>query len=296
MLLRRAVFTVAFAAMAFGALSSAAASAQPLDLEVYNPGEHAVFPVSSEIITGKHDAILIDAQFQRDDAEALVQKIKASGKKLTAVYISQSDPDYYFGLDVIHAAFPQAKIVATKETVAGIKATMDGKFAYWGPILKGNAPKKLVLPEVMSGQRLMLEGKALEIKGLNGPSPERSYVWIPSLKTVVGGVVVASGIHVWTADTQTPESRANWQATLRGIEALKPVTVVPGHYLGEMPKGVAAVTFTSDYLTTFEQAAAKADNSAALVAAMKQAYPGLGDDASLELSAKVIKGEMKWPQ
>jgi hypothetical protein len=29
---------------------------------------------------------------------------------------------------------------------------------------------------------------------------------------------------------------------------------------------------------------------------MKQRYPGLADTSSLELSAKVIKGEMKWPQ
>ena len=31
------------------------------------------------------------------------------------------------------------------------------------------------------------------------------------------------------------------------------------------------------------------------IAAMKQRFPGLEGDASLELSAKVAKGEMKWP-
>ena len=53
--------------------------------------------------------------------------------------------------------------------------------------------------------------------------------------------------------------------------------------------------FTADYLKTFEREAAKAKDSAALVAAMKQHYPSLGQVSSLELSAKVIKGEMKWP-
>ncbi|MCC5364882.1 MBL fold metallo-hydrolase, partial [Staphylococcus aureus] len=89
-------------------------------------------------------------------AEALVQKLKASGKTLTTVYISQSDPDYYFGLDVIRAAFPRAKIVATPQTVAAIKASRDGKLAYWGPILKDNAPKTLVLPDVLSADHLTL--------------------------------------------------------------------------------------------------------------------------------------------
>ncbi|MCD5981329.1 MULTISPECIES: MBL fold metallo-hydrolase [Pseudomonas] len=290
-MLRSALFALSFATL----FPLAAQAADPLKIDVYNPAEKAIFPVSSELITGQHDAVLIDAQFQRNDAEALVQKIKASGKKLTTVYISHSDPDYYFGLDVIQAAFPEAKIVASEPTVKAIKASMQGKLAYWGPILKDNAPAKLVLPEVLKGDHLTLEGQPLEIKGLQGSAPQRSYVWIPSLKAVVGGVVVSSGIHVWIADTQTPKSRQDWLATLKGIEALKPVTVIPGHYLGEVPEGTKAVTFTADYLKSFEEHAAKAKDSAALIDAMKKAWPQLAEPSSLELSAKVIKGEMKWP-
>ncbi|SDI29738.1 MBL fold metallo-hydrolase [Paraburkholderia phenazinium] len=291
----RAIRTLLGAAIAAAGLISQVASAAPLHLEVYNPGDKGVFPVSSEIITGEHDAVLVDAQFQRVDAETLVRKIEASGKTLTMVYISQSDPDYYFGLDVIQAAFPKAKIVASPETVAAIKASMDGKLAYWGPILKGNAPRRLVLPELLQGARLTLEGHAIEIKGLEGPDPARTYLWIPSLKTVAGGVVVNSGTHVWVADTQTRESRINWLTTLDNIEALEPTTVVPGHFIGPMPKGLDAVRFTADYLKTFELAAAKANNSGELISAMKAAYPTLADVSSLELSAKVIKGEMQWP-
>lgn len=33
-----------------------------------------------------------------------------------------------------------------------------------------------------------------------------------------------------------------------------------------------------------------------LTSKMEQAYPNLDDKSSLELSAKVIKGEMQWPQ
>ncbi|MBI6703204.1 MBL fold metallo-hydrolase [Pseudomonas viridiflava] len=290
-MLRSALFALSFATL----FPLAAQAADPLKIDVYNPAEKAIFPVSSELITGQHDAVLIDAQFQRNDAEALVQKIKASGKKLTTVYISHSDPDYYFGLDVVQAAFPEAKIVASEPTVKAIKASMQGKLAYWGPILKDNAPTKLVLPDVLKGDHLTLEGQPLEIKGLQGPAPQRSYVWIPSLKAVVGGVVVSSGIHVWVADTQTPKSRQDWLAALKGIEALKPTTVIPGHYLGEAPEGTKAVTFTADYLKSFEEHAAKTRDSAALIDAMKKAWPQLAEPSSLELSAKVIKGEMKWP-
>jgi glyoxylase-like metal-dependent hydrolase (beta-lactamase superfamily II) len=297
-LLSTAALTAALTAML--SLSSLAQAAQPLKLEVYNPGVNSMFPVSSEIVTGQAEAVLIDAQFQRNDAEALVQKIKATGKKLTTVYISHSDPDYYFGLDVVQAAFPDAKIVATPQTVAAIQASKDGKLAHWGPVLKDNAPKALVVPEALAGDSITLEGRKIQVVGLDGPTPERSFAWIPSLKAVVGGIPVSANIHVWVADTQTPQSRRDWLQTLDRIAALHPKTVVPGHYLpnanGSAPYTVASVKFTRSYLQAFEIEAAKAEDSGELVAAMKKRYPALKDASSLELGAKVIKGEMKWPQ
>jgi hypothetical protein len=55
------------------------------------------------------------------------------------------------------------------------------------------------------------------------------------------------------------------------------------------------VGFTADYIPAYDEEAAKAKNSSELIAAMKQRYPTLGALPSLELSAKVSKGEMKWP-
>ncbi|MFJ5253088.1 MBL fold metallo-hydrolase [Serratia liquefaciens] len=292
---KKSLLTLAFAGIA--TVSTFATAANTLTMEVYNPGEKSVFPVSSEIISGKHEVALIDAQFQHNDAEALVKKIKATGKKLTTVYISHSDPDFYFGLDVIKAAFPEAKIIASPGTIEEINATKDGKVAYWGPILKDNAPKAVVVPQALQGDSFTVDGQKVEVKGLTGPTPERTYVWIPALKAVVGGVPVAGdNIHPWIADNQTVESRAHWQQTLEGIKALKPEVVVPGHFLPGADQTLKSVTFTQNYLTTLEAELPKAKDSAALVAAMKKHYPDLKDESSLELSAKVLKGEMKWPQ
>jgi len=291
----KSLLTLAFAGIT--TFSAYATAANTLTMEVYNPGEKSVFPVSSEIISGKHEVALIDAQFQRNDAEELVKKIKATGKKLTTVYISHSDPDFYFGLDVIKAAFPQAKIIASPGTIKEINATKDGKVAYWGPILKDNAPKAVVVPQALQGDSFTVDGQKVEVKGLTGPTPERTYVWIPALKAVVGGVPVAGdNIHPWVADNQTVESRAHWQQTLEGIKALKPNVVVPGHFLPGADQTLKSVTFTQNYLTTLEAELPKTKNSAELIASMKKHYPNLKDESSLELSAKVLKGEMKWPQ
>ncbi|WP_295998706.1 MBL fold metallo-hydrolase [Rugamonas sp.] len=269
----------------------AASAAAPLKLEVFNPGEAAIFPVASVLVTGKTDAVLIDAQFSRGEALKLVERIRASGKKLTTVYISHGDPDFYFGLDVVKAAFPDAKIVATPQTIAAIEKKAQAKVAFWGPILKQNAPHGIVVPQPLQGNEIKLEGQSLKIAG---PTPERSYVWIPSIKAVVGGVVLFGDLHVWTADTQTAQSRQDWLTTLAGIEALKPVTVVPGHFKVGASMTPQSIAFTHDYLVSFALATAKAANSAELIASMKQQYPSAGLDAALGTSAKVAKGEMQW--
>lgn len=117
------------AATALFATTINLAQAETLTLDVYNPGNNSVFPVSSEIISGSSEVVLIDAQFQKNDAQQLVDKIKKLNKKLTTIYISHSDPDYYFGLDTLTNAFPEAKVIATANTVEAIKATKDGKLA-----------------------------------------------------------------------------------------------------------------------------------------------------------------------
>ncbi|MFJ4347959.1 MBL fold metallo-hydrolase [Pseudomonas sp. NPDC089401] len=275
-------------------LAGPALAAEPLQLEVYNPGEAAIFPVSSVIVSGEKDAILVDAQFGKAQAEQLVRRLHAGGKHLTTIYISHGDPDYYFGLDTLTQAFPNAKVVASAATVAHIRQTMDAKLAYWGPQMGADKPARLVLPQVLEGHGLTLEGKALDVVGLDGPQPDRSFVWIPSIKAVVGGVVVSEHIHVWMADTQTAKSHADWLATLAKIETLAPRTVVPGHYLGQGSHSLDAVRFTASYIRDFDAETAKASNAGALIQAMKQHYPGLADESSLELGAKVAKGEMKW--
>lgn len=283
-----------FASLILLGVAGAALAAEPLRVEVYNPGPQAIFPVSSVLVTGEKEAVLVDAQFARPQAEELVKRIHQSGKTLTAIYISHGDPDYYFGLQTITEAFPKAKVLATAQTVAHIKQTKDGKLAYWGPQMGDGAPGKVIVPKVLEGNRIELEGRQLQIIGLDGPQPERTFVWIPSTKTVLGGVVLSSNIHVWMADTQSAKSHADWLATLAHIEKLQPETVIPGHFLPGERKSIDAARFTADYIKTFDAETAKAKDSNALVAAMKAHYPALGDESSLEFSAKVAKGEMKW--
>ncbi|KTA84528.1 MULTISPECIES: Vmh family MBL fold metallo-hydrolase [Aeromonas] len=272
-------------------LLSGAALAGPLTVTVYNPGEKAIFPVSSSLVAGDKEAILIDAQFDVKNGQALVDMIKKSGKQLTTVYISAGDPDFYFGLEPIMAAFPGVKVLADQHVIDHINKTKDDKLTYWGPILGEGAPKSLTVPQVLTANHLTLEGEKIEIKEMNTPT---AYLWAPSIKTAFGGVPVYHGVHVWMADSQTKEARAHWVKTLNELQAMKPERVVPGHFLGTEPKGTEAVTFTRDYVQRFEQELATSKNSGELIESMKKAFPSLPVDDGLAIGAKVNTGEMKW--
>lgn len=60
---------------------------------------------------------------------------------------------------MIKAAFPDAKIIATQATIDAINASKDGKVAHWGPVLKENAPKEIVVPQPLEGDSFTVDGK-----------------------------------------------------------------------------------------------------------------------------------------
>lgn len=283
------------AAAAALTLSAVAAHAQaaPLNLEVYHADANS-FNVNAVLVTGKTDAVLLDTGFTRADAMRIAAMVLDSRKTLKTIYISQPDPDYYFGIDILKSYFPDVKVVATAPTIKKIEATLPAKLSFWPPKMGANAPKHVSLPDVLDGNTITLEGQKLEVRGTDDSLPHRSYMWIPSIKAVVGGVNVFAGLHVWTADAASAEDRATWSKKLSDIVALKPAVVVPGHSAPGAAQDVTQVAFTQEYLQRWDVEMKKANNSASLIGAMKAAYPSAGLGIALDIGAKVATGEMKW--
>lgn len=268
------------------------ANKQALELDIYQADGNS-FYVSSVLVKGETEAVLIDAQFTLADAHQVVANILRSGKKLKSVYVSHGDPDYYFGLQVIKQAFPDVAIYATEETVKHISNTIDKKLAFWGPKLGSNGPTKTFIPEVLKADSLTVDGELLEIKGLK-QHPKRTFVWIPSIKAVVGGVPVYGETHLWIADAATKSSRKEWLSILDSITALQPITVVPGHATVDASKTLASVEFSKNYLLTYEKALEKVNSSQELIDVMNNKYPNAVLPIALEIGAKVATGEMSW--
>lgn len=267
--------------------------ASPLSLSVYHAGADS-FHVNSVLVSGKTDAVLLDTGFTRADALRIAAMVLDSHKTLKTIYISQPDPDYYFGINLLKSYFPQARVVATAATVRKIEATLPTKLAFWPPKMGANAPQGVSLPEVLNTDALELEGQTLEIRGTNDRLPHRSYVWIPSIQAVVGGVNVFGGLHVWTADATSAEDRAAWARKLSDIAALQPKVVVPGHSAPGAAEDVSQVVYTQTYLQRWDAALKTTKSSAELIDTMKAAYPDAGLGIALDIGAKVAKGEMAW--
>ena len=276
------------------ALAFAAQAAQPLTVKIYNADGNS-FNVNSTLVYGDKEAMVIDAGFTRADALRIAANVLDSGKQLTTIYVSQADPDYYFGVEALKEVFPQADVVTTPAVLEKLTAKMAGKVAFWGPQMGANAPRKPVAPRALVGNALTLEGQTIEIRGTQGVLAHRPYAWIPSIKAIVGNIGVFGGMHVWTADTQSVAERAAWVAQLDEMAALKPELVVPGHMKSGTKVDASTIAFTKDYLQTFEKQLTAGKDGAAVIEAMKKSYPQMTDGVgSLEMGAKVNKGEMKW--
>lgn len=253
------------------------------------------FEVTSVLLEGKKDAVLIDAQFSNEEAQHVVDMIKKTGKTLTAVFISQADPDFYFGLALIADNFPDTEIISTAQTAYLIDATKDSKLEIWGPGLKEYAPKKFIVPTAVTDNYFMLEDIRIEIRQRTD-DPDYSYLWIPSLRTILGGVYLFDNMHLWLADPQFESYTGNWTNTLADMDALNPEYTIPAHFAMDRSnmKGDEAIKFTRRYLADFKKAAAAAKESKELIAAMKSLYPDADGEPLLELAAKVVKGETTW--
>jgi glyoxylase-like metal-dependent hydrolase (beta-lactamase superfamily II) len=73
--------------------------------------------MSSTLIAGKRDAVLIDAFITVEQASALAYWVAASGKKLTTIYATHGHGDHFFGAGTVLERFPRARFIATPGVV-----------------------------------------------------------------------------------------------------------------------------------------------------------------------------------
>ena len=249
---------------------------------------------TSVLVTGETEALVVDAAFTRADGHRIVAEVLDSGKRLTTVVITAGDPDFYFGAEVIADAFPEAAFLAPADVIEHIQHSYEGKLKAWAH-LGPNLPTRLVDITPLTDTVLTVDDTSLEVRRGSDQLGDRAwYVFEPGSRSLIGGVLLFEGLHVWTADSATRELRAEWIRVLDTLEALQPTYVVAGHRTAGAPTDLTAIAHTREYLELFEKTIAESSDAAEAEASLVAAYPDAGLKIAAGLGTKVAKGEMTW--
>lgn len=194
-------------------------------------------PISTTLIYGKNEAILIDTAFSVAQSEDLADWLHQTleGRNLTTIYVTHGHGDHFFGGQTLKEYFPHVEMVATADTVKHMHQQLEPSYfaSFWESILPaaqlGNQTELFVeaLPE---DGKTYLEGHLIQaIEVGQGDTYASTIIHVPSLQLVVCGDVVYGHAHQWLLETSTPELMEAWISAIESIEALRPEIVIAGH-------------------------------------------------------------------
>jgi glyoxylase-like metal-dependent hydrolase (beta-lactamase superfamily II) len=248
-------------------------------------------PTTSTLIYGEREAILVDAQFIKNDINDLGNVIKKLDKTLTTIFITHGHADHYYGIDLLAERFPGVRVVATPKVVDDIVARGQQDLATFSAWFGGNLAVPTSIPEPLDDDGLVIEGHRLQVIDVDQAdiSPS-SAVYVPQLDAVIAGDLAYNGIHQMLALTGPAEWK-RWAASVEDIAALRPKTVVAGHKKPEASDddGEAILANTKDYILDFARIAEAAASPEEIIKAMQDRYPDHGNITTLLVSAQTAK-------
>jgi glyoxylase-like metal-dependent hydrolase (beta-lactamase superfamily II) len=109
------------------------------------PGDEPMWsPMSSTLIHGERDAVLVDTLVTFDQVDALADWIEGFAKRRVAVYITHGHADHWIGLGRLRERFRDVATWARPKVHdrALFEATNPGLAAYWQSIFPGEVPQQ----------------------------------------------------------------------------------------------------------------------------------------------------------
>ncbi len=251
-------------------------------------------PISSTLISGEHDAVLVDTPITVDQNLKLVDWIVSSGKNLTAIYATHGHGDHFFGVNTIQKRFPKARFVATREAIEVMRkqASVPVVRAYWEPRFPGQIDSTLVIADELVEGVIELEGEQLVVVPLGHTDTDSTTcLHVPSIGLVVCGDALYNDVHLHLGESDA-EGRKEWIAALDTIESLKPVAAIAGHKRPDAADTPSNIEATRKYIRDFDRVASQTKTAIELYNKMLAIYPERVNPAVLWISAKAVKSGM----
>jgi glyoxylase-like metal-dependent hydrolase (beta-lactamase superfamily II) len=267
------------------ALAAGAARAGSLAVQSYT-GSGTGRLADSHLLMAPFEAILIDAQLTRTDAEAVAELVRNSHRKLRDIVITRAQPAHYLGLDVLAEAFPHARLLANERTALAIARDGERARRRLEPVLGDELPERVVVPQVFRFPRLALDGEAIDLVTLaDSEIVAPTVLWLPERGWLFTGDLVYAEVHPRIVEGRI----AAWRHNLERLRALGEVKkVYPGHGPSGGPELIKRM---ERYLDAFAEALLASPSADDLAKTIIERFPTYALPQNAHDSARAVMGE-----
>jgi len=209
-------------------------------------------PITSTLIMGRRDAVLIDPALTATQAAEVGDWIAASGRRLRQIYITHGHGDHWFGAIPLLQRFPGVTVQTTAGTAKIIAAQNDPEFRaeFWDWVFPGQLPAGELDVSIVDEQGFELEGVALvPVEVGHTDTDATTMLHVPDMGLLVAGDVVYNGVHLYLTESDGIAGIDEWLAALDTAEALRPATVIAGHKDPRAFDNPSQIQATRRYLT-----------------------------------------------
>jgi glyoxylase-like metal-dependent hydrolase (beta-lactamase superfamily II) len=213
-------------------------------------GTQAVWsPLSSTLIFGAHDALLVDPPFTRTQIQAVGDWVERSGRRLAYIYSTHGHGDHWFGTGELARRFPGVTVYATEATIEVMRQQGGrSREQLFDRIFTGQIPESPVLAEPLPAQGLLLEGNpAVAVETGHTDTDKTSVLHVPAIGLVVAGDVAYNGVHQYISEGGG-DGLHEWVRAVDQVSGLRPRVVVAGHKNKNRPDDPAILDETRQYL------------------------------------------------
>jgi glyoxylase-like metal-dependent hydrolase (beta-lactamase superfamily II) len=249
-------------------------------------------PISSTLISGERDAVLVDAPITFEQARSLANWIAASGKHLTTIYATHGHGDHFFGATTVLDRFPNARFVARPEVIKIMRqqASPESLATFWNPRFPDQISSQLAIAEELTGNVIDLEGQDLVSVPLGSTDTAgTTCLHVPSIGLIAAGDAAYNGVHLHLSESPDQQKRQEWIAALDKMESLKPRVVIAGHKRVGNNDSPTILGGTRRYILDFERLAMQTTTARDLYDQMLKLYPDWGNPGALWTSARAVK-------
>jgi len=206
-------------------------------------------PLSSTLIFGAHDALLVDPPFTRTQILSVADWVERSGRRLAYIYATHGHGDHWFGTGELARRFPGVTVYATEGTIEVMRQQAGpSREQLFDRIFPGQIPETPVLAEPVPARGFLLEGnRVVAVEAGHTDTDKTTVLHVPSIGLVAAGDVAYNGVHQYILEGGHGGLR-EWLRALDRVAGLHPRAVVAGHKNKNRPDDPAILDETRQYL------------------------------------------------